>query len=129
MKNVGRIFSIIGGVLAILCGVGLIGYGVSLLLLNLPEVKDIFLEAMQKLAEITHLPFVKFAELAMASAVVNAIIQFVFAVISFVAGGLSLACHKNKAYVATIVLGALAYFQVFVVLGAIFGLIFDKKKE
>lgn len=129
MKNVGRIFSIIGGVLAILTGLGLIGYGVSLLLLNVPEVQSIFLEVMEKLAKLTHLPFMKFADVAIAGSVVNAIVQFVFAAISFVAAGLSFSCHNTKAYIPTIVLGVIAYFQLFAILGAIFGIIFDKKKE
>ena len=129
MKNVGRIFSIIGGVLAILSGVGLIGYGVCLLMLNVPEVKNVFLDIMQFVQDKTSLPFLKYADLMILGSTVSAIIQFVVAALCFVAGGLSLTCHKSKAYVATIIVGALAYWQVFVILGAIFGLIFDKKQE
>ena len=129
MKKVGQIFSLIGGILGILSGVGLVVTGVLTLLLNVPEIKDIFLESMQKLADLTKLPLMDYANYMIAGATVSAIINLIIAVLCFIAAGLSFVCHKKKTYIPTIVLGALAYFQIFIILGAIFGCIFDKKEE
>ena len=129
MKNVGRIFSIIGGVLAILSGVSLLVSGIIMLLLNVPEIKDSFLNIMQEAASHTSFPVMKVAEYILAGATVSAIINFIAALFAVLAGIFSFNCHKNKSYIITIVFAALAYFQIFVILGSIFGLIFDNKKE
>ena len=129
MKKVSQIFSIIGGVLAILCGVGLVLSSVLMLLLNVPEIKDIFMDTMQKAADASNLPLMDYANYILAGATASAIINFVFAVFCFVAAFFSFSCHKKKSYVPTIVFGVLAYCQLFVILGAIFGLIFDKKEN
>ena len=129
MKNVGRIFSIIGGVLGILTGFGLVICGVCFLLINIPEVKDVFLRAMQFAQDKTNIPFTEYVDLMMAGAVVSAVFEFVYAALCFVGAGLSLSCHKSKSYIASIVLNALACFNTFAILGAIFGAIFDKKSE
>ena len=129
MKNVGRIFSIIGGVLGILTGFGLVVCGVFFLLVNIPEVKNILLDLLQKAADHTSIPFMDYADAFIAGAVVSAIFKFIYAALCFVGAGLSLSCHKNKSYIASIVLNALACFNTFAVLGAIFGAIFDKKAE
>ena len=129
MKNVGRIFSIIGGVLGIVTGFGLVICGVCFLLINIPEVKEVFLRGIQFAQDQSNVPLMDYVDFMIAGAVVSAIFEFVFAAICFVGGGLSLACHKKKNYIATIVLNALACFNTFAVLGAIFGLIFDKKSE
>ena len=129
MKNVGRIFSIIGGVLGIVTGFGLVICGVCFLLINIPEVKEVFLRGIQFAQDQSNVPLMDYVDFMIAGAVVSAIFEFVFAAICFVGGGLSLVCHKNKNYIATIVLNVLACFNTFAVLGAIFGLIFDKKSE
>ena len=129
MKVVGRVFSIIGGVFAILFGIGLVLGSVLILLLNVPEIKDYFMEAMQYLTDQTSLPFTHYADLIIEGSTFAAIINLIAAALSFIAAGFSLSCHKKKTYIASIVFGALAYFQFFVVLGAIFGVIFDKKTE
>ena len=129
MKNVGRIFSIIGGVIGIVTGFGLVICGVCFLLINIPEVKDAVLRGIQFAQDQSNVPFMDYVDFMIAGAVISAVFEFVFAAICFVGGGLSLTCHKNKSYVATIVLNALGCFNTFAVLGAIFGLIFDKKSE
>ena len=129
MKKVGQIFSLIGGILGILTGVGIVISSIVMFCLNVPEIKDAFLEGMQKLSDLTKLQFIDYANLMISGATVSAIINLIFAVICFVAAGLSFVCHKNKSYIPTIVLGVLAYCQVFIILGAIFGIIFDKKQE
>ena len=129
MKTVGRIFSIIGGVIGILTGLGLIGFGVCLLLINVPEIKDLFLDAIQFAEDQTSLPLMKYTDAMIAGAVVSAIFEFIYAAICFIGAGLSLACHKNKSYIATIILNVIGCFNTFAILGAIFGIIFDKKSE
>ena len=69
MKNVGRIFSIIGGVLGILTGFGLVFCGVCFLLLNVPEVKGIFLDLIQLAQDKTSVPFTDYVDYMMAGAV------------------------------------------------------------
>ena len=129
MKFVGRIFSIIGGVLGILAGLGLIGCGVCLLLINVPEVKNLFLDAIQFVEDKSNVPLTNYVDLMIAGSIVSAIFQFLFAALCFVGAGLSLSCHKSKNYIATIVINVIAYFETFAILGAIFGAIFDKKQE
>ena len=129
MKFVGRIFSIIGGVIGILAGLGLIGFGVCLLLINVPEIKDLFLDAIQFAQDKTSIPLMKYTDAMIAGAVVSAVFEFIYAAICFVGAGLSFACHKNKSYIATIVLNVIGCFNTFAILGAIFGAIFDKKSE
>ncbi len=129
MKKVGQIFSVIGGVFAILAGVGVVISAILMLLLNIPNVKDAFMELMQKIAEASSLPIMDYANYVVAGATVSAIINLCFGILCFLAAGFSFVCHKKKNYIATIVISALAYFQIFAVLGAIFGLIFDNKKE
>lgn len=129
MKTVGRIFSIIGGVIGILTGLGLIGFGVCLLLINVPEIKDLFLDAIQFAEDQASIPLMKYADAMIAGAVVSAIFEFIYAAICFIGAGLSLACHKNKSYIATIILNVIGCFNTFAILGAIFGIIFDKKSE
>ena len=129
MKFVGRIFSIIGGVLGILAGLGLIGAGVCLLLINVPEVKDLFLKAIQFAEDKSNLPLTDYVDLMIAGSIVSAIIEFLYAALCFTGAGLSFSCHKNKSYIATIVINVIACFNTFAILGAIFGAIFDKKSE
>lgn len=129
MKFVGRIFSIIGGVIGILAGLGLIGCGVCLLLINVPEIKNLFLDAIQFAQDKTSIPLMKYTDAMIAGAVVSAVFEFIYAAICFVGAGLSFACHKNKSYIATIVLNVIGCFNTFAILGAIFGAIFDKKSE
>lgn len=129
MKFVGRIFSIIGGVLGILAGLGLIGTGVCLLLINIPEVKDLFLDIIQFAEDKTSVPFSNYVDLMITGSIICAIVEFIYAAICFTGAGLSLSCHKNKAYIATIVLNVIGCFNTFAILGAIFGVIFDKKNE
>ena len=129
MKFVGRIFSIIGGVIGILAGLGLIGCGVCLLLINVPEIKSLFLDAIQFAQDKTSIPLMKYTDAMIAGAVVSAVFEFIYAAICFVGAGLSFACHKNKSYIATIVLNVIGCFNTFAILGAIFGAIFDKKSE
>ena len=129
MKNVGRIFSIIGGVVGIVTGFSLVVCGVCFLLLNVPEVKNAFLDAIQMLQDKTNVPFMNYVDLMMASVIVSAVFLFIYAALSFVGAGLSFACHKNKTYIPSIVLNVLACFNTFAILGAIFGCIFDKKAE
>ena len=129
MKNVGRIFSIIGGVLGILAGFGLVISGVCFLLINIPEVKDVFLRGVQFIQDKSNVPFMDYVDFMIAGAVISAIFEFVFAAICFVGAGLSFACHKNKSYIPSIVLNAIGCFNTFAVLGAIFGIIFDKKQD
>ena len=129
MKYVGRIFSIIGGVIGILVGLGLIGCGVCFLLINVPEVKSLFLDAIQFAQDKTDLPLMKYVDAMIAGAVVSAVFEFIYAAICFVGAGLSLSCHKSKSYIATIVLNVIGCFNTFAILGAIFGTIFDRQKE
>lgn len=129
MKFVGRIFSIIGGVLGILAGLGLIGAGVCLLLINVPEVKDLFLKAIQLAEDKSNIPFTDYVDLMIAGSIVSAIIEFLYAALCFTGAGLSFSCHKSKSYIATIVINVIACFNTFAILGAIFGAIFDKKTE
>ena len=129
MKYVGRIFSIIGGVIALLTGFGLIVCGVCFLLINVPEVKEIFLKGIQFAQDKSSVPLMDYVDYMIAASTISAIFQFLFAAVCFVGGGLSLACHKNKSYVATIVLNAIGCFNTFAILGAIFGIIFDRKAE
>ena len=127
MKNVGRVFSIIGGVFGILTGFGLVICGVCFLLINIPEVKEAFLNGITFIEEQSSIPFTEYVDFMIASATVAAIFQFVYAALCFVGAGLSLSCHKSKSYIGTIVLNVLACFNTFAILGAIFGAIFDKK--
>ena len=129
MKFVGRIFSIIGGVIGILVGLGLIGAGVCLLLINVPEVKDLFLKGIQFAEDKTNIPLTDYVDLMIAGSIISAIVEFIYAAICFTGAGLSFSCHKNKAYIATIVLNVIGCFNTFAILGAIFGAIFDKKSE
>lgn len=129
MKYVGRIFSIIGGVRGILMGLCLIGFGVCLLLINVPEIKSLFLDAIQFAQDQTSIPLMKYTDAMIAGAIVSAVFEFIYAAICFIGAGLSLVCHKNKSYVATIVLNAIGCFNTFAILGAIFGTIFDRQKE
>ena len=129
MKFVGRIFSIIGGVLGILSGLALIGAGVCLLLINVPEVKSLFLDAIAFAEDKTNLPLSNYVDLMIAGSIVSAIFQFLYAALCFTGAGLSLSCHKSKAYIGTIVINVIACFNTFAILGAIFGAIFDKKSE
>ena len=129
MKFVGRIFSIIGGVLGILTGLALIGAGVCLLLINVPEVKDLFLKGIELAEDKTNIPFTDYVDLMIASSIVSAIFEFLYAALCFTGAGLSLSCHKSKAYIGTIVINVIACFNTFAILGAIFGAIFDKKSE
>ena len=129
MKTVGRIFSIIGGVLGLMTGFGLVICGVCLLLINVPEVKDLFLKAIQYAQDQSSVPLMEYVDYMIAGSTISAIFQFVFAAICFVGAGLSLSCHKKKSYIATIVLNVIGCFNTFAVLGAIFGIIFDNKKE
>ena len=129
MKFVGRIFSIIGGVLGILSGLALIGAGVCLLLINVPEVKSLFLDAIAFAEDKTNLPLSNYVDLMIAGSIVSAIFEFLYAALCFTGAGLSLSCHKSKAYIGTIVINVIACFNTFAILGAIFGAIFDKKSE
>ena len=129
MKFVGRIFSIIGGVLGILAGLGLIGAGVCLLLINVPEVKDLFLKGIQFAEDKINFPLTDYVDLMIAGSIISAIIEFIYAAVCFTGAGLSFSCHKNKSYIATIVLNVIGCFNTFAILGAIFGAIFDKKSE
>ncbi len=129
MKFVGRIFSIIGGVLGILTGLALIGAGVCLLLINVPEVKSLFLDAIAFAEDKTNLPLSNYVDLMIAGSIVSAIFEFLYAALCFTGAGLSLSCHKSKAYIGTIVINVIACFNTFAILGAIFGAIFDKKSE
>ena len=129
MKFVGRIFSIIGGVIGILTGLALIGTGVCLLLINVPEVKDVFLKLMQLAQDKSNIPFTDYLDLMIAGSIISAIIEFLYAALCFTGAGLSFSCHKNKSYIATIVINVIACFNTFAILGAIFGAIFDKKSE
>ena len=129
MKYVGRIFSIIGGVVGILTGLALVGCGVCFLLINIPEVKSLFLDAIQFAQDQSSVPLMKYVDAMIAGAIVSAIFEFIYAAICFVGAGLSLACHKNKSYIATIVLNVIGCFNTFAILGAIFGTIFDRQKE
>jgi hypothetical protein len=129
MKTTGRVFSIIGGVFALTFAFGLIVGSIFMFLVNVPEIKESFINLLNDLTERTSVPFNDFADIIITGSIVSGIINIVFAVFAVLAGIFSLLCHKNKNYVLTIVFGAIAYFQFFVVLGAIFGLIFDKKTE
>ena len=129
MKYVGRIFSIIGGVIGILAGLALVGCGVCFLLINVPEIKSLFLDAIQFAQDQTSIPLMKYTDAMIAGAVVSAVFEFIYAAICFTGAGLSLSCHKNKSYIATIVLNVIGCFNTFAILGAIFGVIFDKKNE
>lgn len=129
MKYVGRIFSIIGGVIGILAGLALVGCGVCFLLINVPEIKSLFLDAIQFAQDQTSIPLMKYTDAMIAGAVVSAVFEFIYAAICFVGAGLSLSCHKNKSYIATIVLNVIGCFNTFAILGAIFGAIFDRKSE
>ena len=129
MKFVGRIFSIIGGVIGILVGLALIGAGVCLLLINVPEVKSLFLDAIQFVENKTDIPFTNYVDLMIAGSIISAIIEFIYAAVCFTGAGLSFSCHKNKSYIATIVLNVIGCFNTFAILGAIFGTIFDRKSE
>ena len=129
MKYVGRIFSIIGGVIGILAGLALVGCGVCFLLINVPEIKSLFLDAIQFAQDQTSIPLMKYTDAMIAGAVVSAVFEFIYAAICFVGAGLSLSCHKNKSYIATIVLNVIGCFNTFAILGAIFGTIFDRKSE
>ena len=129
MKNVGRIFSIIGGAIALVTGFGLIICGVCFLLINIPEVKELFLKGVQFVQDKSSVPFMDYVDYMIAASTISAIFEFVFAAVCFVGGGLSLSCHKSKSYVATIVLNVIGCFNTFAILGSIFGIIFDNKKE
>ena len=129
MKYVGRIFSIIGGVIGILAGLALVGCGVCFLLINVPEIKSLFLDAIQFAQDQTSIPLMKYTDAMIAGAVVSAVFEFIYAAICFVGAGLSLSCHKNKSYIAAIVLNVIGCFNTFAILGAIFGTIFDRKSE
>ena len=129
MKYVGRIFSIIGGVIGILAGLALVGCGVCFLLINVPEVKDLFLKGIQFAQDKSNVPLMDYVDYMIAGAVVSAVFEFIYAAICFVGAGLSLSCHKNKSYIATIVLNVIGCFNTFAILGAIFGTIFDRKSE
>ena len=129
MKKVGQIFSIVGGVLAIVCGVGVVVSAILMLLLNIPSVQDAFMELMQKIADASSLPIMDYANYVVAGATISAIINLCFGILCFVAAAFSFICHKKKCYIVTLVFAALAYFQIFAILGAIFGIIFDNKKE
>ena len=96
MKYVGRIFSIIGGVIGILVGLALVGCGVCFLLINVPEIKSLFLDAIQFAQDKTSIPLMKYTDAMIAGAVVSAVFEFIYAAICFVGAGLSLSCHKNK---------------------------------
>lgn len=126
MKVVGKIFSIIGGILGILSGICFLIYGIALMLLAIPEVKDIFTQAMDQVSGMMPAYVVQYMDYLIAGAMVSGIVLIVLSIFAFIAGGLSLKCHNKKNYVPTIVLNVLAGFQVLAILGAIFGLIFDK---
>ena len=129
MKNVGRIFSIIGGVLALVFSVSLIFSGVFMILMQFDFIKSLYMEFLQMLTDLTSLPFINYSDFLLKGTLVRGILRLVFSIVCVIACIFSFTCHKNKTYIATIVLGTIAYFQFFVVLGAIFGLIFDRKKE
>ena len=129
MKYVGRIFSIIGGVVGILVGLALVGCGVCFLLINVPEIKELFLKGIQFAQDKSNVPLMDYVDYMIAGAVVSAVFEFIYAAICFVGAGLSLSCHKNKSYIATIVLNVIGCFNTFAILGAIFGTIFDRKTE
>ena len=60
MKFVGRIFSIIGGVCCILAGLGLIAFGVCLLMLHVPEVHKLFISALEFAQKETSIPLMDY---------------------------------------------------------------------
>lgn len=129
MKTAGRVISIVGGAFALTFALGLIVGSVLLFMINVPEIKESFLNLLNDLTEKTSVPFNDLADFIIAGSIFSGILNLVFAVFTVLAGIFSLLCHKNKSYPLTIVFGAIAYFQFLVVLGAIFGLIFDKKVE
>lgn len=127
MKNVGRIFSIIGGIFSILSGITVLLSGVLCICLSIPAIKDAVVEYAESIEADVSFPIMEYLNYMIAGAIVSGVILLVYAVFFFIAGGLSLGCHRKHSYIATIIFSVLTGFQILMLLGAIFGMIFDKK--
>ena len=129
MKTVGKIFSTIGGILSLITGVWLVLAGALFLCLAIPGIKDSLYELLQKLADQTNAPIMDYVDYIIPVAITSAIFVFISAIFFFIAGALSLKAHKKDSYVPSIVFGVITGFQVFIVLGAIFGIIFRNRNK
>ena len=129
MKTAGKIFSTIGGILSLVSGALMVLGSVLLFCLVIPSVHESLYALLEKIADQTNFPIMSFVDYLLPIAIISAIFALISAVLYFIAGAISLKAHQKDRYIPAIVLGAIAGFQVFIILGAIFGLIFKNKNQ
>ena len=127
MKKVGQIFSVLGGVFSIFSGLFFILFAILCFCLAIPDVKQLILEGLASWEDSSSYPIAEYVDILIAGASGFGIGFLISSVFYFVAGGLSFGCQKKGRYIGAIVFSILTGVQFFILLGAIFGMIADKK--